>query len=218
MMIQVRYHFTPNISQIGKKFCLLIILIVFSQFITTGCAAQQSSSDVEWLIDVLDLKQGSVVADIGAGDGDQTLAIAQHIGPEGQIYSTELGTNSVQELREAIQNANVDNVTVLEGDPNETNLPEACCDAIYMRRVYHHFGNPSLMNASLLKTLKPGGLLAVIDFEPRSDEAEAGGRASGNQHGVTNETVVSELLEAGFNLVSNNQIGRNIYVVMQKTR
>ena len=65
-----------------------------------SCAqAPGNQSDVDWLIDALDIKSGSVVADIGAGDGEQTLAIAQHIGSEGTIYSTELGTELVKELK-----------------------------------------------------------------------------------------------------------------------
>lgn len=195
-----------------RFFAALIILAMSS------CAsAQQNSADVNWLIDALDLTEGSVVADIGAGDGDQTLAIAEHIGPDGQIYSTELGEDSVQELTEAIENADVNNVTVLEGASTQTNLPEECCDAVYLRRVYHHIENPPSFNASLLESLKPGGRLAIVDFEPRGSEAEPGERASGSNHGVTAETVVDELTQAGFMLISNEpQSGRNFYVVVQK--
>lgn len=190
---------------------------VLAVVVTANIAACQSRSDINWLVDVLQLQEGSVVADIGAGDGDQTVAIARHVGPEGQVYSTELGSDSVEELREEIGEANVTNVTVLEGHPLRTNLPEESCDAIYMRRVYHHITDPPAFNRSLFETLKPGGRLAIIDFEPRGDEADPGGRASASNHGVTDETVVKELSEAGFELVSSDQrSGRNIYVVVRK--
>lgn len=195
--------------------CFFATLIIFMM---SSCAsAQQNSADVNWLIEALELKEGSVVADIGAGDGNQTQAIARHIGPGGQIYSTELGEESLQELREAVESSQLDNITVLEGDPAQTNLPEECCDAIYLRRVYHHIGDPPSMNASLFQSLKSGGRLAIIDFEPRGDEAEPGGRADGSQHGVTAETVGEELTKAGFTLISNeNPSGRNIYLVFEK--
>lgn len=201
--------------QIKWKHNFLTLLTIL--FISSCVSAQQNSADINWLIEALELEEGSVVADIGAGDGDQTLAIAELIGPDGHIYSTELGEESLQELRENIEWAGVGNVTVLEAHPAQTNLPEECCDAIYMRRVYHHIGDPPSMNASLLQSLKPGGRLAIIDFEPRGDEAEPGGRADASQHGVLAETVVEELTEAGFVLVSNEpQSGRNYYVVVQK--
>ncbi len=203
-----------KINVIGKR-CLITVLVLIAT--TAVAACQEYSADVNWLIDVLELKEGSVVADIGAGDGDQTLAIARHVGSEGQVYSSELGSESLRELREAVEEASVSNVTVVEGHPNKANIPKECCDALYLRKVYHHFGNPAVMNASLLASLKPGGKLAVIDFEPRGSEAEPGGRASGSHHGVTLETAVKELREAGFRLISSDQrSGRDIYVVMEK--
>lgn len=196
-----------------QSFIALLILSV-----ATGCLrAQSNSSDVKWLIKVLDLKEGSHVADIGAGDGGQTLAIARYIGEKGHIFSTELGEESVDELREEIENSDLNNIDVLEAHSTHTNLPEECCEAIYMRRVYHHITDPASMNKSLYRTLKPGGKLAVIDFEPRGREAEAGDRDSGSSHGVTLETVVNELQQAGFIILSQEQrSGRNIYVVAQR--
>lgn len=193
-------------------------LTILTMLLVTSCStAQQNSADIEWLIESLQLTEGSVVADIGAGDGDQTLAIARHVGPTGQVYSTELGEESLQELRESIESADVENVTVLEGAPTQTNLPEESFDAIYLRRVYHHIGDPPSMNASILESLKPGGRLAIIDFEPRGDEADPGGRASGDNHGVTPETVTEELESAGFELVSQAvERGRYFYMVFQK--
>lgn len=184
-----------------------------------SCAqAPGNQSDVDWLISVLELEEGSMVADIGAGDGDQTVNIAEYIGPEGTIYSTELGDNELGELRQTISNSNFDNIIVLEGHPNKTNLPEECCDAIYLRRVYHHITNPQDFNTSLHQSLQPGGKLAIIDFEPRGSEANPDGRSSGSQHGVTAETVVEELEEAGFFLVSSEKSsGRNFYIVMEKS-
>jgi predicted methyltransferase len=82
-------------------------------------------------------------------------------------------------------------------------LPEQCCHVLVLRRVYHHFVKPGLMNASMWQSLKPGGLLAVVDFAPDSAEsADPEGRANGNQHGVTSATTVRELTQAGFELVT----------------
>jgi ubiquinone/menaquinone biosynthesis C-methylase UbiE len=200
-----------------SKYASIILLLLLSATTLSCAQAPGNQSDVDWLIEVLDIKSASTVADIGAGDGDQTLTIAKHLGSKGIIYSTELGTESVEGLKQAVTNTGVGNITVLEGDPTRTNLPEQCCDAIFLRRVYHHITEPKAFNSSLFASLKPGGRLAIIDFKPRGSEADPEGRSSGSQHGVMAATVVKELTQAGFTLISSEEgSGRDIYVVMQK--
>lgn len=209
-----KYH---ALFQIMLRGLVITAITILATATVVSAQFPDGTDDIDWLVEELRIKKGSTVADIGAGDGDQTLAIARHIGPKGKIYSTELGSESLQELREAINEADVTNVTVLEGHPNRTNLPTQCCDALFMRRVYHHFDDPAAMNSSLFQSLKPGGRLAVIDFEPRESEADPSGRDTGDTHGVTAQTVIKELKQAGFTLISNEQrSGRNIYVVMEK--
>ena len=172
----------------------------------TSLAAQDVASDVAWLIEVLELEEGSTVADIGAGRGELTIALSPALGPGGRIFATELGSESVDGLAQATASAGAVNVTVLEGHPSRTNLPEGCCDALDVRFVYHHFADPPAMNASLLESLRPGGRLAVIDFSPRGDEsADPAGRAEGDQHGITADTLAGELARAGFTVVSVEQ-------------
>jgi SAM-dependent methyltransferase len=45
-------------------------------------------------------------------------------------------------------------------------LPDSCCDAMFMRDVYHHVTAPEAFNRSLFASLKPGGRLAILDFRP----------------------------------------------------
>lgn len=199
-----------------RSWCIILLSLFVST--TVSCAqAPGNQSDVDWLIEVLDIDSTSVIADVGAGDGDQTLGIARYIGKKGKVYSTELGSESIAELRREVSQSDLGNITVLEGAPERTNLTEQCCDAIFMRRVYHHISDPKKFNISLRQTLKYGGRLAVIDFEPRSSEADPENRDSGSQHGVTAETVIRELEQVGFRLISaDNPSGRNIYIVMEK--
>lgn len=183
----------------------------------TATTQDQYASDAARLVTALQLHPGHTVADIGAGRGELTMALAREVGPTGQVYATELNPDRLRDIRQATQSADLKNVTVIEAHATRTNLPEQCCDALVLRRVYHHFVNPHLMNASMRQSLKPGGLLAVIDFAPDSAEsADPSGRANGNQHGVTSATVVRELSQAGFALVAvekSSRPGRFMVVV-----
>ncbi|MPZ19715.1 MAG: methyltransferase domain-containing protein [Luteitalea sp.] len=204
--------------------CLLLFGLTATTAVTRGAARtalvpdREDAADAARLIEVLDVGQGSTVAEIGAGEGALTLAMAEHVGRSGRVYSSELGPERVADLRQAVAKADLENVTVLEGHANQTNLPDKCCDALFMRRVYHHFEDPGAMNASLWRSLKPGGRLAIIDFPPDTGEsAEPSGRSDGDQHGVTAQTVERELKEAAFEVLSTDKVSdRDFMVVVQK--
>ena len=186
----------------------------------TGPATAQDefASDAERLVPAIQLQAGQTVADIGAGRGQLAVELAREVGPSGRVYATELEEDRRRDIREAAKSAGLKNVEVLEARATNTNLPEGCCDALVMRRVYHHIGNPTLMNASLLASLKPGGFLAIIDFPPDSTEsADPNGRDDGEQHGVTAATVARELGEAGFEVVNvEKEEGSDRYMVVAR--
>ena len=181
-------------------------------------AAQDNATDAKRLVEVLGVHPGSVLADIGAGDAQLTIPMAAEVGPSGRIYATDLGGEPLERLRQAITKAGATNVEIVEGHPLRTNLPPACCDGIFIRYVYHHFADPSAMNASLLQSLKPGGRLAIIEFAPNGPEAESpADRAGGKTHGVAAETAARELERAGFERVMvEHEHDRTILVVLRK--
>ena len=85
-------------------------------------------------------------------------------------------------------------MTVVEARSRETGLPQSCCDAIVVRRVYHHLTDPSSINASLLRSVRPGGVLAVIDFPPPFFWSRG-------SPGVPAKAVITEATGSGFELV-----------------
>jgi ubiquinone/menaquinone biosynthesis C-methylase UbiE len=190
-------------NQRNRLASMVAALATIVAFAGTATAQDQYASDAARLVTALQLHPGQTVADIGAGGGQLTIELAREVAPTGRVYATELDPDRLRDIRQAAESAGLKNVTVIEAQATRTNLPEQCCDALVLRRVYHHFTNPDLMNASMRQSLKPGGLLAVIDFAPDSAEsADPEGRVNGNQHGVTSATVVRELSQAGFKLVA----------------
>jgi ubiquinone/menaquinone biosynthesis C-methylase UbiE len=184
-------------------------------------AAQDNDRDLARLSESLQLRLGSVVADIGAGsEGLLTIPVARRVGPTGRVYATELGERPLEQLREAVKKAAVANIEILAGDLSHTNLPDACCDAIFIRYVYHHFADPPAMNASLRQSLKPGGVLAIIEFAPQGPEASStADRAADKTHGVGADSVARELQQAGFELISSDQKSdRDVFVVVRKPK
>ena len=159
---------------------------------------RQAEAEVPRLIEELSLTPGMVVADVGAGFGAMTVVLGHWLAPEGRIFATDIGTRQLSTIRDYVKAEGLTNVTVLEGAAASTNLPAACCDAIFMRDVYHHVTEADAFNASLVAALKPGGRLAVIDFRPDpGSRLFPGVNTNRGGHGVPPAIVVDELSAAG---------------------
>src|SRR5262245_58034808 len=171
--------------------------------------AQQNAADAQRLITALELHAGDVVGEVGAGDGALTVAVAKTVGESGRVYSNEINTQKLAGIAKAAAAAGVTNVTTVAGGETRTNFDDRCCDAIFMRDVYHHFTDPAAMNASILAALKPGGRLAVIDFgpPPGGESASPAGRSADGHQGITLPTLERELKAAVFEIVSSIEYG-----------
>jgi ubiquinone/menaquinone biosynthesis C-methylase UbiE len=184
-----------------RSFVILGVLALGAVFVAPFCGQDTLEQEAGRLTTLLAWHQGSMVAEIGAGDGKLTRAASRRVGASGRVYSNELDPAEVEQLRELAKTAT--NIVVVQGDAASTNLPAECCDSIFMRLVYHHFTNPQAMDASLLRALKPGGLLAVVDEEPRPGSAIPDGVPKNRVgHGIPQPVLIAELKSAGFEVES----------------
>lgn len=150
----------------------------------------------------LEIGPGMRVADVGAGEGTFAVALARRVGQSGHVFATEVQGRHLAAIRRSAAEAGLSNISVIAGAATGTNLPEACCDAVFSRIVYHHLADHAAINADLFRAVRPGGRLLMIDFEPGGILnwfEHAGGADRG--HGTLKETLIREVSAAGFALV-----------------
>ena len=146
------------------------------------------------LVEALGLRPGDRVADIGAGDGSHALAVAGILGASGEVFATELDVDRRRALADTVAGARAANVHVVQAAPDATNLADRCCRAIYMRTMLHHVSDRAAFARDVVRSLEPGGRIAVIDFAPGHLWFH------GQDHGVAPEDVVSAFTAAGCHL------------------
>jgi ubiquinone/menaquinone biosynthesis C-methylase UbiE len=179
----------------------VLILFAAGRF---AAGEEVDSKELSRLVEILDVDPGEKFADVGAGDGRYSLALARTVGEIGRIYATEVDPDDLKKMEDRVRREKLENVEVVRGTQESTGLPAACCDGILLRRVYHHFRNPAAMQASMRRALKDGGLLLVIDFGTRrSWDRPEGVPSSREGHGIDKDVLVSEMELAGFGLVQD---------------
>lgn len=117
------------------------------------------------IIEQLKIEKGMAVADIGAGTGLYMEPFAERVGPEGKVFSVDLAPAFLKHLRTRAEKRELKQVTVVECAEDSVKLPQNSVDLAFICDTYHHFEYPKSTLASLLKAMKPGGRVALIDFE-----------------------------------------------------
>jgi len=182
----------------SKKKLLLVGLVCAAAVVFGAQVRADATDEIKRLAELMGWKAGTVAADIGAGDGKYTFAAVEWVGASGKVFATEIDAKKLAELREEVAKRKLGNVIVEESKEAETNLPAGCCDAIFLRRVYHHLTKPAEFDASLVRSLKPAGRLAIIDFAPRAGlEPVEGVPSNRGGHGIPQKIAIAELSAAG---------------------
>jgi ubiquinone/menaquinone biosynthesis C-methylase UbiE len=143
------------------------------------------------IVELMSLRPGMVVADVGAGDGSFGEALALRVGDSGHVYLTEISEGELSKLRKRLERSDLSNTTVVEGEPDDAGIPEACCDALLLRYVVHHMSSPGEMHSSLRRSLRPGGVVVVVEKDEPGD-------------GITAQELIGDMREAGFVVLSQH--------------
>lgn len=115
------------------------------------------------LIQALDLRSSTVVADIGAGTGYFTFRISPHV-PWGEVYAVDIQAEMLEAIRARGDTLGLDNITLVLGQFDNPNLPEGTIDVALIVGSYHEFSQPFEMMTNIVRALKPGGRVVLVEY------------------------------------------------------
>lgn len=125
---------------------------------------REKEEDPAKLYKALGLKDGLVVADIGAGSGYHTFRMAKQVGPTGRVLAVDVQPQMLAIIKQRAKKEGAKNVEPVKGTQTDPKLPEKSVDLILMVDVYHEFAQPYEMTKKLVAALKPGGRLVFVEF------------------------------------------------------
>ncbi|SIO43694.1 Methyltransferase domain-containing protein [Singulisphaera sp. GP187] len=154
---------------------------------------REQEEQPEAMLDALKIKPGSTVADVGAGVGYTSLKLARRVGSDGIVLATDVQPEMLQMLAANARAAGLKNVRPIRCTSTDTKLPEGKVDLVLMVDVYHECVDPETTLQGVLKALKPGGRLVLVEF--RGEDPEVPIKP---EHKMTFAQVRRELEPQGF--------------------
>lgn len=173
--------------------CLLVGCSELKQWAYEGFNRDQWQQP-EKVIAALQLRPGQQVSDLGAGGGYFTFMLANAVGPAGKVYAVDIDRDMTDLIAQRAKRESVPNVETIVAVADDPLLPKTGVDLIFTSNTYHHIDNRVAYFANLRKYLRPGGRIAIIDFDRR---AWFEGLLS---HYTPTEFIKREMEQAGYTL------------------
>jgi SAM-dependent methyltransferase len=124
---------------------------------------RESEERPSLLIRALGLKPADVVADIGAGTGYFSFRIAPLV-PQGQVIAVDIQPEMLGMIEDKQRANGIRNVKPLLGAIDDPKLAPASVDLVLMVDVYHEFSHPHEMMIAIVRALKPGARVALVEY------------------------------------------------------
>jgi SAM-dependent methyltransferase len=190
--------------------CLAGVLGVVLVAVTTALAVTQEfgpeferQSRVADIVRFLGAQPGSLVADVGAGDGAFTIPIARAVAPNGHVVAVDISESALNKLRDRAGREDVKNVDIVVGGIDDPHLPVDQVDAVLIHNAYHEMTEHEAMLRHVRAALKRDGRFVIV--EPMHDSSLGLTREKQvAQHDIAIEIVDEELRAGGFEVVQRD--------------
>jgi ubiquinone/menaquinone biosynthesis C-methylase UbiE len=205
----------------------IVALSLLSIFTVLAAPAVRAQSDeelveAEWekrvnqrqppeaIMDAIGLKAGMVIGEVGAGTGRIAVWLARRVGPQGKVFANDIDAEALDRLWARAKRLKFVNVETVLGKSGDPLLPRDALDIAFMINVYHHLEKPLAILVALRPSLKPGGVLAIVERDPAKSEYKA--------EATPREDMVRRLNDAGYEIVRIETFltEDNIYIARPK--
>lgn len=193
-----------------KTFLLVLFLcsqnVLFAQDAWKNIYSQHAWAErdkwqrAEELIRMLQLSEGSRVADVGCHEGYMTFKLARHVGKNGVVYAIDLEQAKLDKVKKRADENGLSQIKVIKGDNDNPKLPFNTLDAVIILDTYHEIDHHDEILEHIKNSLKKGGRLLICEpiagtrrELPRSDQER--------RHELAMGYALADLRKAGFKII-----------------
>lgn len=164
---------------------------------------------IDRVMDVLRIRPGRNVADIGAGSGWFSVRAARRIAPSGVVYAVEINPDYLRHIRERAEAEQLPNIRTILGRGGDPLLAANSVDAVLLLKTYHEVREPLSLLRHIREAMRKDARLGIIDKN-----------GTGADHGLNADVVIREATHAGFRLVEQHDFvkadGMDYFLVFER--
>lgn len=157
------------------------------------------------ILAALAIEPGMTIADVGAGTGYFTRQLAPLVAPSGKVLAVDIIPEFLAELERRCAELGITNVETIVSRPDDPMLPAEGVDLVFISDSYHHFDQPTPMLEGILAGLKPGGRMAIVDWERTANPIfERDGLDWETHIRIGSQDVIEQATAHGFRLAAQH--------------
>jgi len=133
---------------------------------TWDTRCRHNHNKINEILDLLPLRMGDAILDVGAGTGVLIPFLLERIGDRGTITAIDMAEKMIRIAERKFERKNV---LFLADDVFSANLQPPRFDVVICYSVFPHFDDKKAAVEKLSRRLNPGGILAICHSEGRDD-------------------------------------------------
>lgn len=159
--------------------------------------------DIPGIISGIGISEGMAVADIGAGTGFFSIPFSEAVGTKGRILAVDLSPEMLEALGAKVKCLGITNVETVLSSEEAIPIPDGSVDTAFMSNVFHELDGDGTMR-EIVRILKPGGSLAILDWKKVYEE-----NGPPYRHRIAAPEAISRCQAAGFAYTGEFKTGSN---------
>ena len=160
--------------------------------------------EAERVMNLLSVKPGLTVADIGAGSGYYTVRLARRVAPTGHVYAEDVVPDYLERLAQRVRSEGLTGtVSLVRGDAHDPRLPPGSLDLALLVHMYHEAQQPYGLLWNLRPALKPNARVGVIDARKQTAV-----------HGTPPDLLRCELAAVGYRQTAFYDLQESTYLAV----